>query len=694
MDIKNAGRYHGSLVAFEGPADVVSTQLRLLPTSSQVLILPGLQHYMKGDNRGRFSARSYVKNVHEAALARHKVALRFLDESSQANKRLVFLNGGTAGAMSYCISAISKYQTSGNSIHAESLLRNILNDGTKGLDQEDKYLEEEALHRRGSEDAKCGVIWDDEDMDPVTTAMRAADALYKETESLEPIECYIRTRSRSLSVPMPGWEDCAGQASPFFVFGSAPSEGSQFGSKDRQERPTGGNDEDANGMCTIRGSQQSIEILHSMAYIPPSSVDGADITSSIGSRPSTQPSSPTHNMLLSPPITPVEVEYGEARVIQMQAPRNSFRRTRSLDDVELHQSLTRRATINKSQLPERVSSLGKSKVKSLCRHLSIAEDSHSRYTVPHMAQARLVKASTTTIRRSPTFPKNMPKPTRELYAHRGTKTGRFLNGDDGQEAVFEPVFPFQEDLVIHFTGESPDIVLESVIESFESGLYPVCTPLPDLARTVETGSGLFTPQMQHFYDLDYLGGLSPVAEVPSIDEASEYGNPNTHGNDAAYLGTPSPSPRLDVKQPPTPAQTPPLPGSEAELKCPRFHSISTTECVTAVSTQNMLRSALHIYFPPEQYQRYRRSRLTLLPQMDRLWGPIFENSGNQKGKSNGRTADMILAMGCQSGVKIEFLSALTSQIERLGSKSTGMSRSGRLDLRYVVLCHLIVATLC
>lgn len=178
---------YGSLIALEGPVDIVSTQLRLLPTSPQFLVLPSLQSYMGKASDGPFHARSLIKQVHDAAQTRHEAAVRFLRDASPANKRLVFLNGGTAGAVSQCITAISEHQASGDIHQAELMFRNIALEGLGGLDREDKHSDQTTLwmlsRKQSSDDS---VLDGEEPEDPITKAMRAADLLYKETDSLQP----------------------------------------------------------------------------------------------------------------------------------------------------------------------------------------------------------------------------------------------------------------------------------------------------------------------------------------------------------------------------------------------------------------------------------------------------------------------------------------------------------------------------
>ncbi len=71
-----------------------------------------------------------------------------------------------------------------------------------------------------------------------------------------------------------------------------------------------------------------------------------------------------------------------------------------------------------------------------------------------------------------------------------------------------------------------------------------------------------------------------------------------------------------------------------------------------------------------------------LPDMGGLWNPIFGEAEPNSPRPDRRKTDLILAIGAQKGVKKEFLSAVTARIEKLGTKSNGVTRSGRLDLRY------------
>lgn len=675
--MENQDRHHGSLIAFEGPENLISTQLRLLPASPQLLVLPSLQHYMKEKPSTHFSPRSYIKDVHRAALARREAALRFLNESTNDNKRVVFVNGGTAGAVSQCISTISARQASGDATLAEAIYRNVAREGVRGLDEDDKYAHEEASDRQmmASERGADEVWWEDTHEDPNTRAMRAADALYKETDSLQSIDCYIRTRPRSLSMPGLSYTDGLGQASPYFVFGSAPSEGGSVFEEDDEEPYTTAEEDNSNGARTCKTLQDNFKLSISVPPRPFGGFAETTRTRSTWHRSTAQLVSPTANSSMSPPITPEGVVYGEARLVQMAASKSQVkqRRSRSLDDTELNEARRRRISVQLAPATKRVMDQNSTEAKS--RHLSIVEDLYSADNLMHLPQAMFVKAQTTTIRRSPTFRNLVSKPARDTYVHHGTDVAEFGNDKAELEDAFEPVLPLHEDVIIQFTSFGRDYILDSVIESLKDGSYPMSSHCADSSDSADTESCPSTPETADLFDLERgFDGLSPVAEVPSADEASDYDPYAPRGSNVLLASNvhPGPPPQRP-QQLPTPALTP-TPHVEA-----KFHDLPIVGRQNAMVTQNAVRKVLESYYPPQDGTGYSRFSSSFLPDMNKLWRPIFRVAGN----SVQSTADLILAMGCQRGVESEFVAALTGQVERLGWKTDGMTRSGRLDIRYV-----------
>ncbi|KAL3960410.1 hypothetical protein ACCO45_005527 [Purpureocillium lilacinum] len=191
----------GSVVAFEGRPDTISTQLRLLPTSSQVLILPSVRCYLPAENPEQpFDARAYVRQVHDALVARNDAARAFLQGSTPSNKRLVFMNGGTPSAQALCIRTIMTYETGGNKAEAGAVFDDLIKDGLAGLEHN-----RNASHKRNTFGySQYGSDLGDLE-DPITRAMRAADALDRQTANLQPAEgldLALFTRQRSSSLPI------------------------------------------------------------------------------------------------------------------------------------------------------------------------------------------------------------------------------------------------------------------------------------------------------------------------------------------------------------------------------------------------------------------------------------------------------------------------------------------------------------
>lgn len=695
--MENQNQSYGSLIALEGSPDAVSTQLRLLPVSPQLLVLPSLQSYMGKASDGPVQARPLIKQVHDAAQKRHDAAVQFLKDASPTNRRLVFLNGGTAGAVSHCITAISENQTAGDIHQAELMFRNIALEGLRGLDREDKQSDQATLWMLGREQSPGDSIMDSEEPeDPITKAMRAADLLYKETDSLQPIDCYIRTRPRSLSLPMYGFSDGMGEPSPFFVFGSAPHEETQTHPDVDDNEPgdnQGMSEDEFAKLCAIKiqpGTSEDNPPVREHA----ASCAGESYSHRVAeARTSTRRS----DAFLSPPPTPDGVVYGEARVVQMRASKTqlTLRESRSLDDLELEQTRSRRTDFNVASVTEQVAPLADNP-EAKSRHLSITDKPSSADTLLHLPQARFVKAHTTTIRRSPTFVRRLPKPARDSYVHRGTDVADFQEERHELDEPFQPVLPVVEDLVIHMTDHTPDAILGMVVQYFKAGAFPV-VPFPASLQTAPTDSCPSTPRTADLFDLeeDVDAGLSPVIEHPGAEEIGEYDPFVPRGRDvrasSLALQPPSPPPPANVppdsRQPPITAPISPAIHREKES---RFHDFSTVGRPNAVATQNALRSVLEVYFPPAGSECVHHFNFPISRDIGSLWQPIFGNKGVCDGDRDENAPDMILAMGRQKGVKREFLSTLTGQVEKLGAKSSGMSRSGRLDLRYGICQTTIV----
>ena len=723
MESETPTMYHGSLVALEGAPEVVSTQLRLLPTSPQLLILPSIHHYAKDEPAGEpFDARAFVRRIHETVSARREAALKFLEDSSPTRKRLVFLNGGTPGAQALCISAISEHETNGDVPMAETIFADLVRDGVAGLSDGGGRERRSSASRRPVSDLNLE--------EALTRAMLAAEALDRETEGLQPDDILdltnIRGRPRSLSLPIYGFLDPLDENTPFFVFGAAGDEDYD----NVPDTPALEGRHDGIAHRAIRGRIQT-----PLALEFPTERDGGGEDGAVPPPPRSPscvgeaympltPLSPVGKSLLlssrsdmfcSPPPTPAmseKVVFGEARVVQMRHsyPGRSVKKTRSLDD--LGETYSRASPPRARPHPPSPSSptqaTTKTRETSPSRRHSLLELSSRPPWTPaksnflEVPQAKFVKASKTTIRRPVAHlrlnlhPRSPPR-TNPKYVDRGTDAAdpaADASPPSDDDRPFEPVLPLTEDLVIRFTdGGVPDGLLDSVIQGLKMGASPrrPATPDDDLS---DLDAFPATPTSPHF---PHLMAPKPVAHHHKITQPSPMGDPDEYdpfAPDGSYAYNPgswapqppTAMPTITAPQPPTPAQTPPPPpssppgGSDAQR---RFHDFSVAGRPTAVRVQNGLRSVLSGYFPPED-AGYHHCHFPLLPDMmdRRLWKPVFGEAEPASPRPDGRKTDLILAIGAQKGVKREFLSGVTAQIEKLGTKPNGVTRSGRLDLRY------------
>lgn len=112
----------------------------------------------------------------------------------------------------------------------------------------------------------------------------------------------------------------------------------------------------------------------------------------------------------------------------------------------------------------------------------------------------------------------------------------------------------------------------------------------------------------------------------------------------------------------------------------RFLDFSHVDAGNAISVQNSLRQLLSMHFPDRYYsQQY----YPVAPEAERLWKAVFSNDESSSMGNEGGTVDQIVALGCEEGVKREFFFQISGQIEKLGCKRDGTSRSGKLNIEYL-----------
>ncbi|KAF4833565.1 hypothetical protein CGCSCA4_v013222 [Colletotrichum siamense] len=679
-------KYHGGLVAFEGPIDLVSTQLRLLPTSSQIAILPSVKEFLEPEDPDQpFEARKFVKRVHNAVAKRREAALVFLNESTPKRKRLVFMNGGTPSAQTVCIRAISRNDTNGDISKAEAIFNEIVKGGVAGLDAHP------AASRGSFLDTTEDVV-----EDPITRAMRAADALDRETENLQPNSDIDLTvgRPRSMSLPLYSYADRFGDTAPFYVFGGQSDEDTVAEEDEAIYAPKTNSPAPRLAITNFDELEKFAALDFnfddkSIAPAPPRSPScvgeayetGDPFTSPLPKPPGLlDVASPRSDMFSIRSTEPIIIE--QASIVRMKSTSSARSLPRSHSVDQLHRSNSRyRDTL--LRLREKNSAASKKKGADHRRSsvVELIEDAERRDS-----KAKLVATPKTVYVRPARLNKTLPPPppspkeSEALEEPENTKNKYVDRGTDAEEIVvkdptFQPVLPFSEDLVIHFKDDSPDPILEYMIRAFKEGTYPVTLPSSSTSVTDGDVSAPQTPTWQA--GESQAANFTPAKSV----HADEYDPFSYRGSGYKPKQLHPVSTTVTTSTLPTPAATPPPTVSEPEDK---FHDFNTVHCQTAVAMQNSLRSVLNIYFPPKA-RGFSQFNFPLLPEMDGLWKPIFRDvDPGGSPRKNDHRIDQILAIGSQKGVKKTFVSSITSQLEKLGTKSNGISRTGKLDFRYLI----------
>lgn len=668
----------GSIVAFEGRPDTISTQLRLLPTSSQVLILPSVQCKLAdADLEQDFDARAYVKRVHDALLARNETARTFLQASTPTNKRLVFMNGGTPSAQALCIKAIMQHETGGDRAEAAIIFDDLIKDGVAGL-REDWHRRTDTFDRRD----QAGNF-----EDPITRAMRAADALDRQTASLQPsddLDLTASTRQRSSSLPLYGYSDAFGDAAPFFVFGA------RTGEKD-------GQGEDCSSAAPRNAVPQPDELAQKPTLLnpwnrvsvhsSPSCIGESYEPSSFQDRVEADASSPMSDVFSIQTLE--NAVYGEASVLDVRqsiSGRGSLARVKSLDRIYPAGHQYRDLCIPSESWLAEPETPKPHRPQSLMVFRDDKDAPWSRLSIAERPRTVMVKSKMPIVKVAP-VPLGKKKRKRHVrarstYVDRGTDP----EAESDELSPFQPVFSFTEDLVVFLKEDIADEVLESAISAFKDGQYPLLPLPPEASEPIEDAEKSLpgTPSSRSSEAPRHCNSApEPEPEEDMIVIASisldDY-DPFAYIQPAAQPPKPSPmAPKVTVVRPPTPAHTPP-PSVVMPESGRKFHEFSIAENQTAVAVQNSLRSILAEYFPPDT-QGYHQFQFSLLPEFDGLWKPIFRDNESDSPQKGEDSIHQILAIGSQKGVKKEYSLAITGRLERLGSKSSDLGRADIVDFR-------------
>lgn len=694
----------GKLVALEGNTENISVQLRLLPPSRKILVLSPVDHKSFTKSSDEFDARAFIRDVHEALTERTEAARSFLQSSTRTHPKLVFLNGGAISARATCIAKISENITNGAIGAAETIFNEIVKDGVDGL-----------MKHSESDDKKelSGLLEAEDEQEGEKAGISALETKMGEN-SFEQQNKMFRSEDLEDISPQPLDDDdqdpienrTSGQRSD-----SDPGTLKSWQSHSLKQHP--------NERRAIFTTQQGDQIVQTVLEVPARNrrfpiQDPKDVQekrSTFGPRDSNYTGTTqfttalTHQSeeseddggydgmspddMISMPATPAVV-FGEACLVDVQSgsPSRTIRKAPSFDRFSPSNSRLQSPSLAPPQLKHTTSAY-----HLRGRALSPGGLTDKRYSTfsQSLPRTTFVKASETTIKRSPTLngstrttSSSGEAPVPSLYVDPATDVEVF---DVSKVKAFSPVFSLVEDLIIHFIDDSSNEILESVLQSYKCGIYPVVpssqavpttmsdSPTSEYSSIRPTSFDMKQSNRPESYQSILQGGFS-YTERSEFDPYGTARYSAEHGQ--RWSGTKH---YKEIENTQTELLTPiHTPVNENYSGGEKFVDLSTVSSSTAISIQNSLRQLLSRHFPAGENQ-YSQHCFPVAPEADRLWKPVFRNDKNASIGNEGRTVDQIIALGCEAGVKREFFHQISGQVERLGTKKDGLNRSGKLDIR-------------
>ncbi|CAK7267591.1 hypothetical protein SEPCBS119000_002626 [Sporothrix epigloea] len=656
MTTTSNSQYSGKIVALDGLAqDALETQLRLLPCSPHILVLPSLQQYLgesyhdvvpfassvsaasfasavpplhathkSPSSSASFDARRYIKAIHTAAAAREAIALQFLQNSGECNsihesrtdsppQKTVFFTGGTATSHALCISAIQEHDAAaGGSLEQAALIFDrLMGSGVAGLQDAvaRPSAQETSRPSTAAEDENEDEAAAHENDSPIARAMRAADALDRKTQSLQ-YDTHIfdptvasKPRSQSFSLAV------YSEASVRRDAGRRP---------DRVLKPTEATDSKDGKF--YKGSDSSF-ISHD---------------------------TPVPQLFSEQAETDLD-EHDSDCLIKTRA---------SFNDPSMGRSSIDRGTSG-CQCPAVFAPV-----------LPLVEDIVICFDNDNSSTPRQTTALDIAIQRC-----------------RNTKCTRTKDHDNlsTQNQSIQAGGPAQALLDQHTLSSAlPETPVSS---SHEYSSSPSTTASSSLRIHAATG---------------------PVTTTFSTDDYDPFAPHEYNACPKTPLPLkPSSAPKQRrVPRPLTPAQSPspPHPSDDGPNgNGTQFHVLATTTFSTAFALHNALRSSLNTLLSPgaasgslevgsdatDEIEKPIRDLASCVPGFagDRLWAPLFETAQQTRAReqSDIRAANCVLAIGSQHDVPFDLMSKITGRLDVLGCQSDiATIRGGRLDIRYLI----------
>lgn len=675
----------GSVVAFEGRADTISTQLQLLPRSAQILILPGLKTYMPDEDEGwELDCQAYVAAVDAAIQSRNNLAESFLQASTPTNKRIVFMAGGAPSAMAMCVERIMSQETHGDRSAAEQILRQHLSQGSWRKGDRTSCIKSSPFAFNPRHSQREELL-----NNPILKAMRAADALDLLTADLQPsndLDLTIQNRSRSVSLPIYGYSDNGTEVDQFVVYGADGGLQEQSISPAPLKTPV---------FSTVfydKPRRQNLSIDRT-GLISPRYAEGrvsqASFRTALTDFSIASPTSDAYSIRTMDNVT-----FGQASMLDFRnsvrmtawrdSRRDSLLRPRSMESVvpafQRFDSFCESVDDGAVEQDETedgsdrgLNSNGTIRPKSCLVVVDSDNAGSSRFQSVDRPRTVIVKSSQATIKLQPVpleKKRRSPPPDAE-YIDRGTDA----EGSTPEPEKTIPTFASIENMVLYIKEGSPNVVLHNAVNAFRNGEFPSRSRSTELQQVPEVRKSL--PGTPKTPSASKSSTASP-ASVTARSDGSDY-DPFAYTQPTRQPTEPSASApaTVTIVRPPTPAQTPPPLESELNVK---FHDLVVAPNQTQVAIQNSIRSTLSEYFPPHA-QGYHQFQFNLLPECEGLWLPMFRNAEDPNAPKGTSKVEQILAISSQKGVKKEYASNVFNTLEHMGTKGSEVGRCTRLNFR-------------
>lgn len=528
---------------------------------------------------------------------RHRDAQTFLQNSGaeEGNRRLVFLEGGAASAHALCLKALMHHETAGDRAAAEAVLGRLIRPGLASLAKaaQERHHSEPIYYAVGQGD-------EDESSDPSTRAMRAADALDRQTANLQVSNELDLTIRRSSSLPLYGYADTpSGDAAPFLVFGQSSLDDCTPTTERLARSPFHETPRFSVVQYDQHGDMPPVFGFDDFPTAKSFSTSEGGVNTSQGDSSVT---AGAHRRLASDTISPMsdafsmrsslgKVEYGRASLLDMRTSvrGDGFMGVKAVGrSTATHKPKLSELSIDETTTPEYNTTTAR-------RFAGSSASTQKKTLSTAVTMPSTIKRVPSTTNRPRTILVKRTRPVIKLQPVPSGKKRRWQQGkstyidDDGDAPTskphesddsedYEPIFPRMEDLVLYLRSDlTPQPLLESALNAMREE-YMRKSSCPSPSSSVSTVSTASLKSLSQAEDDDGTAALTTPETSGTEQDPEDQGTPKTALKMAAealpsmddydpfaYInpvyGAAQPSkasePTVIILRPPTPAQTPP-----------------------------------------------------------------------------------------------------------------------------------------